>query len=108
MPSYGSFDWVCQRIENYKKHMFPNVDLPLWKYFNLSIIICNEKHKEFYDKIVKYYLKIEIILLNYKRHMGWELDQPILNFVQSENIDTKFLPYKWNKQDMSRNELFKP
>ena len=71
--SYGSFDWVCRSIENYKKHLFPNVDLLLWKYFNSGIIICNEKHKEFYDKIVKYYLKIEIILLNYKRHMGWEL-----------------------------------
>ena len=40
---------------------------------------------------------------------GVGTDQPILNFfVQSENIDTKFLPYKWNMQDMSRNELLNP
>ena len=52
VPSHGSFDWVCRSIENYKKHLFPNVDVPLWEYFNSGIIICNKKHKEFYDKIV--------------------------------------------------------
>ena len=39
VPSHGSFDWVCRSIENYKKHLFPNVDVPLWEYFNSGIII---------------------------------------------------------------------
>ena len=44
VPSYGSFDWVCRSIENYKKHLFPDIDVPLWEYFNSGIIICNKKH----------------------------------------------------------------
>ena len=106
VPSYGSFDWVCRSIENYKKHLFSNVDVPLWEYFNSGIIICNKEHKEFYDKIINYYLENRDDIVNLQDTYGVGTDQPVLNFfVQKENIDTKFLPYEWNMQDMSRTEL---
>ena len=54
--NYGSYDWVCRSIENYKKHLFPDVDVPLFEYFNSGIIICNKKHKQFYEKIINFYL----------------------------------------------------
>jgi hypothetical protein len=28
---FGSYDWQCRSIENYKKHMFPDVDLDLFR-----------------------------------------------------------------------------
>ena len=106
VPSHGSFDWVCRSIENYKKHLFPNVDVPLWKYFNSGIIICNKKHKKFYDKIIKYYLENRDNIVKLQETYGVGTDQPILNFfVQSEKIDTKLLPYAWNMQDLTRVEL---
>jgi len=104
--NYGSYDWVCRSIENYKKHLFPDVDVPLFEYFNSGIIICNKKHKEFYEKIIKFYLdnRDDIVKLQEMYHVG--TDQPILNFfVQKENIDYKQLGYEWNMQDMNRYEI---
>ena len=106
VPNYGSFDWVCRSIENYKKHLFPDVDVPLWEYFNSGIIICNKKHKKFYDKIINFYLENRENIVKLQDTYGVGTDQPILNFfVQKENIDTKYLPYEWNMQDMNRTEL---
>ena len=106
VPSYGSFDWVCRSIENYKKHLFVDVDVPLWEYFNSGVIICNKKHKEFYDKIINFYLENTEIIVNLQDTFGVGTDQPVLNFfVQRENIDCRFLPYEWNMQDMSRTEI---
>ena len=106
VPSHGSFDWVCRSIENYKKHLFPNVDVPLWEYFNSGVIICNKKHKDFYDKIINFYLENRDNIVKLQETYGVGTDQPVLNFfVQSEDIDTKFLPYEWNMQDMSRTEI---
>ena len=31
---FGSYDWICRSIENYKKYVFPNVDVDLFDYFN--------------------------------------------------------------------------
>ena len=53
---YGSYDWMCRSIENYKKHMFPDIDLPYFEYFNSGVIVCNKRHKEFYEKIINFYL----------------------------------------------------
>ena len=106
VPSYGSFDWVCRSIENYKKHLFPDIDVPLWEYFNSGIIICNKKHKELYDKIINFYLENRDNIVKLQETYGVGTDQPILNFfVQKENVDCKYLPYEWNMQDMNRTEL---
>ena len=51
----------------------------------LGFIICNKKHKEFYDKIVKYYLENRDNIVKLQETYGVGTDQPILNFfVQSE------------------------
>jgi len=104
--NYGSYDWICRSIENYKKHLFPNVEVPLFEYFNSGIIICNKSHKNFYEKIINFYLnnqeKIRILQETY--HVG--TDQPVLNyFVQQEKIEYKQLPYEWNMQDLRRFEI---
>ena len=103
---YGSYDWICRSIENYKKHLFPEVDVPLFEYFNSGVIICNKKHKQFYDKVIKFYSdnRDDIVKLQETYHVG--TDQPILNFfVQKENIYYKQLGYEWNMQDMRRCEI---
>jgi len=104
--NYGSYDWVCRSIENYKKFLFPDIDVPLFEYFNSGMIICNKTHKNFYEKISNFYLdnSEKIIILQNKYQVG--TDQPILNFfVQKEKIDYKQLGYEWNMQDMRRFEI---
>ena len=104
--NYGSYDWVCRSIENYKKHLFPEVDVNLFDYFNSGVIICNKKHKEFYDKVIEYYTENRDNIVRMQETYGVGTDQPVLNFmVQREDIDYKQLPYKWNMQDMTRFEI---
>ena len=104
--NYGSYDWVCRSIENYKKHLFPDVDVPLFEYFNSGVIICNKEHKEFYEKIIKFYLDNRDNIVKLQDTYGVGTDQPVLNFfVQKENIDYKQLGYEWNMQDMNRFEI---
>ena len=104
--NYGSYDWICRSIENYKKHLFPDVEIPLDNYFNSGIIICNKQHEEFYDRIIDFYTENGNNLVKLQEAYGVGTDQPILNFfVQRENIDCKYLPYEWNMQDMNRTEI---
>ena len=104
--NYGSYDWVCRSIENYKKHLFPEIDVPLFEYFNSGIIICNKVHKDFYEKIINFYLKNQEKIAKLQETYQVGTDQPILNyFVQQEKISYKQLPYEWNMQDLRRFEI---
>lgn len=104
--NFGSYDWVCRSIENYKKHLFPDVELSLFDYFNSGVIVCNKHHKKLYQTIIDFYLENQenIIILQNNYHVG--TDQPVLNFfVQQENVDYKQLGYEWNMQDLRRFEI---
>jgi len=103
---FGSYDWICRSIENYKKFVFPEVDVDLFDYFNSGIIICNRTHKDFYSKVIEFYNEKQKLLLNMQSKYSVGTDQPVLNFmVQSENVDYKQLGYEWNMQDLNRFEL---
>lgn len=104
--NYGSYEWVCRSIENYKKHLFPNVNVPVFDYFNSGMIICNKSHKDFYNKLIEFYLENQENLCILQDTYGVGTDQPVLNFmVVQENIDYKKLPYEWNMQDLQRFEI---
>jgi len=104
--NYGSYDWVCRSIENYKKHLFPDVELGLYDYFNSGVIICNKAHREFYETVQKFYNNNANAICNMQQTFGVGTDQPVLNYmIQQENVDYKQLPYEWNMQDMARFEV---
>ena len=103
---FGSYDWQCRSIENYKKHMFPDVDLDLFEYFNSGIIICNKKHKEFYNSVIEFYETNQELIQNMQNTYHVGTDQPVLNFlVKQKNIEYKQLGYEWNMQHLQRFEI---
>ena len=102
----GSYDWVCRSIENYKKHLFPDTDVPLFDYINAGFMIFNKKHKKFLKEFVEFYAenKEKIIALQNTFHVG--TCQPVLNFMlKIKNIDVKLFPYQFNMVDMVRKEI---
>ena len=103
---FGSYDWESRSIENYKKHLFPDVELDLFDYFNSGIIVCNKEHREFYKKVIDFYNTNQELLTNMQKVYSVGTDQPVLNFlIKSENVDYKQLGYEWNMQDMRRFEI---
>lgn len=103
---FGSYDWECRSIENYKKYLFPDVDVDLFDYFNSGIIVCNKNHKDFYSKVIEFYNQNQDLLVKMQETYNVGTDQPVLNFlVKQENVDYKQLGYEWNMQDLKRYEL---
>lgn len=102
----GSYDWICRSMENYSKHMFGGYTFPIWEYINSGVLIMNKKHKDFYKKIVNYYLANVDNILTLQKTYGVGTDQPIINFfMHMEGIDFKLLPYEWNMQEMNKKEI---
>jgi len=103
---FGSYDWECRSIENYKKYLFPDIDVDLFDYFNSGMIICNKSHKDFYSKVIQFYHNNKESIIKMQETFSVGTDQPVLNFlVKQENIDYKQLGYEWNMQDLRRYEL---
>jgi len=102
----GSYDWVCRSLENYSKHLFDGFTFPLWEYFNSGFLIMNKSHRNFYKKIIKFYLENRDFIVKLQDTFGVGTDQPVINFfVHKENIDLKLLSYRFNMQDMARKEI---
>ena len=102
----GSMDWVCRSYENYKKHLFPDINYSPLEYFNSGILILNKSHKDFYKKILDFYLTNHELVKNIQQTYFVGTDQPIINFfVRQEKIELNLLPYEWNMQDMNRFEI---
>lgn len=101
----GSYDWMFRSIENYKKHIFNDFNFDVSKYFNSGVLILNKSHKNFLDKVKKYYFENRDRLVQMQETFFTGTDQPVLNFMcQTEGIDMKFLPYEYNMQDLHRRE----
>jgi len=101
----GSYDWMFRSIENYQRHIFNNFKFDVSKYFNSGVLILNKSHKNFLDKVKKYYFENKDRLVQMQETFFTGTDQPVLNFMcQTEGIDMKFLPYEYNMQDLYRRE----
>tara|TARA_R110000868_G_scaffold345426_1_gene606542 strand:+ start:5855 stop:6610 length:756 start_codon:yes stop_codon:yes gene_type:complete len=102
----GSYDWICRSMENYSKHLFDGYIFPIWEYINSGVLIMNKDHKQFYKKIVDYYLANVDNILTLQKTYGVGTDQPVINFfMHMERIDFKLLPYEWNMQAMNKKEI---
>tara|TARA_R100000278_G_C5476168_1_gene166487 strand:+ start:3330 stop:4073 length:744 start_codon:yes stop_codon:yes gene_type:complete len=102
----GSYDWLLRSIEVYKKYLFPNVDLPFWKYINSGFMIANRKHKDFFKSMQQFYFDNKDLIVSIQENFHVGTDQPVINFYLTfKNISCKLLPYEFNMQDMFRKEI---
>ena len=102
----GSYDWLLRSMENYSEELFDGYMFPFYEYFNSGVIVVNERHKDFYDSVIQYYMDNHdrIIHMQDTYHVG--TDQPVLNFlVHRDRDDLELLPYEWNMQDLVRREV---
>ena len=98
--------WVTRSIKKYGDYLWPNIDIKTWEYFNSGFIVVSKKHKQFFDKVHKYYEdnvdKIKYAQDNFQ--VG--NDQTPLNFlVRHFDVDLKLLPNCYNLQDIFRKNL---
>jgi hypothetical protein len=102
----GSYDWILRSIENYSKYFFHGYLIPWCHYFDSGMLIFNETHKEFFQKIIDFFHTNRENLLQVEKAWHAGTDQTPVNFlVHLNNIDYKVLPYEYNMCDMFRKEL---
>tara|TARA_R110001592_G_scaffold247349_1_gene509436 strand:+ start:6962 stop:7678 length:717 start_codon:yes stop_codon:yes gene_type:complete len=101
----SNYDFLLRNIENYSKHLFNNFTFPYWEYLDTGLLIINNNHKEFINKIKDFYLENSTNIDTLKKTYNLSSDQPVFNFLMhQEKIDFKVLPYEWNMQDLLRKE----
>ena len=102
----GSYDWVFRSIENYSEHVFQGREIKWWEYINGGFQIVNKTHKPFFKSMIDFYNNNKELLIEMQNKFHTGTDQTPLNFMlQSNNIETKLLPYEFNMTDMPRKEI---
>ena len=51
----GCYEWVNRSISKYRDHLFPNIHIKTWEYFNSGFMVLNKSHLEFCKKVYKFY-----------------------------------------------------
>jgi hypothetical protein len=81
--------WVKQSLDGYK-NMFPSVNLDWTDYFNCGFIVMGKNSKKICNKIVNFWEKNQIDLINLQTNLKKGTDQTPVNYiVKINNIKTK-------------------
>ena len=104
----GSYDWILRSIENYSKYFFGGYTFPWYHYFDSGMLIFNEKHRYFFQQIIKFFHDNRENLITAEKTWLAGTDQTPVNFLTHLlSIDYKILPYKFNMCDMNRKEILR-
>ena len=97
--------WVQDSITGYKS-MF-NSDLDWETYFNCGMILMENKHSDFCDKVFNFYMDNETELLKLQHEtLKKGSDQTPVNYLLNEsNIKLNIISKKWNLTHLMRKEI---
>jgi hypothetical protein len=103
----ASIWWFLNSINAYKSNFkeLSSINLKISENINGGVLFFTNKHKNFFDKIKKFYFSNKNLIDNWNiPNTGRE--QTILNlFLKKENIKRKFLPYAWNTVGMIKRGM---
>jgi len=100
----SSLRWILNSIDAYKE-FFPNTSFDIANYINAGVSFFSHKHKDFYDDLIKFYIKNRD-KLDSKKGVGKE--QTVLNFMlRKHNIKIKHIPPTWNLFSIHKKDMFK-
>ncbi len=102
----GCYEWVNRSIDSYHNHIFTDVELDVWRYFNSGFMVINKNHKKFCDDIYKFYNENRDKLVYAQEKFKVGTDQTPINFLtKRHDIELKFLPNCYNLQDLFKKDL---
>lgn len=102
-----NLNWIYQSVIGYKP-MFDKFEFDLSKYINCGNVILNDNHKDFLEKVKKFYHDNHPLILHYENEkVVKSTDQTPFNYLlQIENIDVNIdLPISYNLTHMNRSEI---
>lgn len=103
----ASYDWVIRSLENYSRLVFDDwpVDRIWHKYIDCGFMIVNERHKDLFAKMVKFYHDNKADFQEAENlHVGTD-QTPVNIMLDREAEELTLLPYEFNMVDLPRKEL---
>ena len=98
----GCWEWTGRSLRHYKD-LFDNFQVERGMYFNGGFQIVNKNHKKFFETMKKFYDINSKQILDAIEKIRAGTDQTILNFMlHKEKVDVKYLPIRYNLQDLYR------
>jgi len=102
----GCYEWVNRSIAKYRDHLFPDIFLKTWEYFNSGFMVLNNSHKEFCDNVYEFYYENRDNLIYAQKNFMVGTDQTPINYLTRKfDVDLKWLPNCFNLHDPFRKSL---
>jgi len=103
----GCYEWVNRAIEGYSQKFFNKKRcLKPYEFFQTGFVICNKNHKEFFDKVFKFYWENKDSIIESYDTLKTGSDIALLNCLRKEyNVELNILPREYSIMDVTRKNL---
>ena len=103
----GCYEWVNRAIKGYsQKFLNKERCLKPYEFFQTGFVICNKNHKEFFDKVFKFYWENKDSIIESYDTLKTGSDIALLNCLRKEyNIELNILPREYSIMDVTRKNL---
>ena len=106
VQSDGCYEWVNRSITKYREHLFEDISIKTWEYFNSGFMVLHKTHKEFCDKVYEFYNENRDKLVYAQKNFMVGTDQTPINYLTRRfDIELKWLPNAYNLHDPYRKSL---
>ena len=106
VQSDGCYEWVNRSITKYREHLFNDISIKTWEYFNSGFMVLHKTHKEFCDKVYEFYNENRDKLVYAQKNFMVGTDQTPINYLTRRfDIELKWLPNAYNLHDPYRKSL---
>jgi len=106
VQSDGCYEWVNRSIARYKDHLFPEINIKTWEYFNSGFMVLNKSHLEFCKNVYKFYNENRDEIVYAQKNFMVGTDQTPINYLTRKfDVDLKWLPNCYNLHDPYRKSL---
>ncbi len=103
----GCYEWVNRAINGYSK-MFFNKErcLKSYEFFQTGFVIINKSHKEFFNKVLKFYWENKDNIIQSYDTLRTGSDIALLNCLRKEyKVELNILPREYSIMDITRKNL---
>ena len=106
VQSDGCYEWVNRSISKYREHLFKDIHIKTWEYFNSGLMVLHKKHRQFCDDIYNFYHKNRDSIIYAQKNFMVGTDQTPINYLTRKfDIELKWLPNAYNLHDPFRKSL---
>ena len=109
MQSDGCYEWVNRSITKYREHLFEDISIKTWEYFNSGFMVLHKTHKEFCDKVYEFYNENRDKLVYAQKNFMVGTDQTPINYmIRASEHSINYLDERFNLSQLHLRGVLNP